>query len=909
MASRTFRILCLLLLALTAVTAHAAQTGSISGVVRSSDGSVLPGVMVNVSGDPLPAGRSEVTGPDGVFNFQRLPPGTYKVQADLTGMGSAQREAIVSVDKDTQLDLELNASLSEAITVSAAAPVIDVKSAEVQVNYTQEVIESLPVARDYKGLFQLAPGVSENNRNVPNAGGSRLDNTFLVDGINITNPHYGDLVPNINEIDIDEVNIKRAGVTAEFGRTGGMVVNAVTKSGTNDFHGQGRFEFQPSNFVADSKHSSVQNTTDREIPAASLGGPLLRDRVWFYGSAGFPTVTTTDRVNNLGRLPDKKDETDEYFLKLTAQPTQNQSLTAAGRTRDTTFKNNGIGASTHQSAGSNDSTDYTIGTLSYTWLLTADSFVEAKYNHDKEENGTSPVTDLGYQPVFNALRPDLNGQFTTTADFLVGGATAPGQIVGGTALAINNQDFTRDETKLTYQIFRNWFGNSHDIRAGVTYNKDSERLERRANGWGTVTWSPTTRLFTASYVSQQPPHTGRGEGYGVFAQDQFSIGDRMTVTAGLLVSKDNYFGEALGSSPGTKRKVKILTFDWDQEIQPRLGITFVPQRAVGDKLYGSFGRYYNTDNKSLVRAASPTRIFTTRATFDATGKLISNVPAANTQSKTIDKGLDPQYTDEFVLGYARPLGTAWSAELWGMYRDVGNIMEDISADGLGNGPFHVAQLPDAYRRYKAVTVELTRLPIDDNLMHLAVNASYTWSRLSGNWDIDFGGDSPFLNSSFIGDGPGVLITDNRDGILRGDRTHVAKIFATVRPLEHLRAGTYVRYQSGGAWEARGLPDANVSSSSYIRYLEPAGSRRMPDWLNVDLLAAYGFTFGPVNLELEGRILNVFDKQVELAVDDRQYLLRVPTDPNAPKPPLNPAFGNGTVFSSPRAYVLTAIARF
>jgi Carboxypeptidase regulatory-like domain/TonB dependent receptor-like, beta-barrel len=905
MASRILHILCGLLLLLTAVTAEAAVTGSISGVVRSADGSVLPGVTVTVSGEALPGGRSAVSGPDGVFNFQRLPPGTYKVAAELSGMGGVQQEAIVAVDKDTQLDLVLKPSMAEAITVSAAAPVIDVKSPEVQINYTAETIEKLPIARDYKGLFQLAPGVSENNRGTaPNAGGSRLDNTFLVDGINITNPHYGDILPDINEIDIDEVNIKRAGVSAEFGRTGGMVVNAVTKSGTNDFHGLARIESQPASFVADSKHATVQNSVDRQVPAGSLGGPLAHDRLWFYGSLAFPKVTTTDRVNNLGAVPDKVDDTKEYFLKLTANPTQSQSLTAAGRTRDTTFNKDGIGASTHPSAGSNNATDYTIGTVTWTWLLTADSFVEAKYNHDKEENSTDPLTHLGYRPTFNPARPDQMGAFTSTPDFLVGGATAPGQTVGGASLAINNQDFTRDEARATYQMFRSWLGGSHDIRAGVTYGKDSERLERRANGWGTVTWNATTRLFTASYVSQQPPHTGRGESYGVFLQDQFSAGDRTTITAGVLVNKDNYFGEALGAAPGTKRKVKILTFDWGQEIQPRLGITFVPHRELGDKLYASAGRYYNTDNKSLVRAASPTRIFTTTATFDAAGNLLRDVPAANTQSKTIDPGLDPQYTDELAAGYARPLGRAWSAELWGMVRNVGNIMEDISADGLGHGPFHVAQLPDAYRRYKAVTLEFTRIPVNDRFKRLAVNASYTWSRLSGNWDIDFGGDSPFLNSSFIGDGPGVLITDNRDGILRGDRTHVVKLFATFQPLEHLRAGTYVRYQSGGAWEARGLPDPTVSSSSYIRYLEPAGTRRMPSWTNVDLVSGYTFNFGRIGLELEGRILNVFDEQVETAVDDRLVLGRpVPYVPN------NPAFGTGTVFTPPRSYVLTAIVRY
>jgi hypothetical protein len=339
-------------------------------------------------------------------------------------------------------------------------------------------------------------------------------------------------------------------------------------------------------------------------------------------------------------------------------------------------------------------------------------------------------------------------------------------------------------------------------------------------------------------------------------------------------------------------------------------MVYVLRPERGDKVYANFGRYYNTENKSLGRAASPTRIFSTNATFDASGVLISDIPAANTQSKTIDKDLDPQYTDEFLAGYATPLTPAWSAEVWAMYRKSGNIYEDISADGLGHGPFHVAQLPDAFRRYKAVTLQVTRRPVDDQLMHLYLDASYTWSRLSGNWDIDFGGNSPFYNSSFIGDGPGVLITDNRDGILRGDRTHVAKIFASVRPLEPLKVGTSIRYQSGGAWEARALPDATVSSSSYIRYLEKAGSRRMEGWLNVDLLTSYDFKLGPVGLTVEGRVANLFDKQAVLAVDDRYFLARTDLAKNPSNTASdNGAFGTATVFSPPRSFILSAIVRF
>jgi hypothetical protein len=888
----------LLLLVLTAAgAAFAAETtGSISGVVRGADGAPLGGVAVTVKGTYLPAGRTVVTDKDGAYNFLRLLPGPYTVSAEVQGMGNVSREAVVALDKDTQVELSLEPRVTEEITVRAAVPLIDVRSTEAQVNFTSEQIENLPVPRTYKGLFQLAPGVAENGRLAPTAGGSRMDNLFLVDGINVTNPHYGDIFPDITELDIKEVSIVRGGVTAEFGRTGGMVVNAITKSGTNDLRGEARGEAQPSSLVADNKNVAVQNTDDRTFYGLALGGPVLHDRLWFYASASRPELNTTDRRNNLGRVPDEDVVTREYFGKLTANPSPTHFINAGLRSRKRSDENAGIGSTANPTVGSTDSRDYLLGTVTWTWNLTADSFVEAKYNHDKEENSTDPTVNLGYRPAFNATRPDRNGLFLSTTDFLVGGATAAGQSVGGASLAVNNQDFLRDEARATFQTFQTWGNTRHDLRTGFTYEQSEERLERRANGWGTVTWNPTTRLFTASYVSQQPPHHGRGTAYGIFVQDQVTFGERWTVTLGVLSNKDDYFGEGLGSTPGTKTKVKILTFDWDQQIQPRIGVSFVPNAGLGDKLYANFGRYYNTENKSLGRAASPTRIFTTRATFDAAGNKLTEVPAANTQSKTIDAGLDPMYTDEYLLGYARPLGTTWSGEIWGMYRDVGNIFEDISADGLGNGPFHVAQLPGAYRRYKAVTLALNRRPVDDRFYSLTVNASYTWSRLTGNWDIDFSstGDSPFYNSSFIGDGPGVLITDNRNGLLRGDRTHVAKLFASIRPFGNWRFGTSTIYQSGGAWEARGLPDPNVSSSSYIRYLEKAGSRRMPGYFGVDLLASYELLFGQTGVELEGRVTNLFDRQVALQVDDRFGL---------------PNFGRGTIFTSPRAYVLSAIVRY
>ncbi|MFP5284394.1 MAG: TonB-dependent receptor domain-containing protein [Thermoanaerobaculia bacterium] len=900
-----------LLLILIVGPALAQTTGSVSGVVQSADGSPLPGVTVTVSGPLLPAGRTAVTDEEGRFSVLRLPPGEYQVSAALEGMGSVTRPAVVALERDTQVNLSLSPTVSEEITVEAALPTIDVKASDVEVNFTSEQVENLPVARTFKGLFQLAPGVSENGRLAPNAGASRMDNTYLVDGINVTNPHYGDILPDVTELDIAEVNIKRGGISAEYGRATGMVVNAITKSGTNDFNGEVRLEYQPSDFVSDSKLSNVQNTRDRELAAGSLGGPILRDNVWFYGSLNFPSETLTDRRNNLGAVPDRDEETEELFGKLTANPVSNHFFNLSARSRDFEIQNDGIGISTHPSAASTSTRDYLLGTFSWVWNLTANSLTEVKLNHNEEKNAGVPVTDLGYRPAFNAARPDLVGRFSTATGLIVGGANAPGQIVGGSDL-LNFQDFERDEARVTFQQFASLGRTRHDIRTGVTYDQSEEVLDRRANGWGVITFSTTSQTFTANYVSIQPPHTGRAETWGVFVQDQIEIGERTTLTAGLLVNRDDYFGEGLGSTPGTKTKVKILRFDWDQQIQPRLGISFIPQPSVGDKLYASFGRYSNTENKSLTRAASPTRIFSTRATFDVNGNLLSEVPAANTQNKAIEAGLDPMYTDELLAGYARPLGDAWSAEIWGMYREVSDIFEDVSADGLGNGPFRVVQLPDAFREYTAATLQVNRRPVDDRFRRLWINASYTWSRLEGNWDIDYA-ESLFYNSSILHDGPGVLITDNREGLLRGDRTHLFKLFATIEPVDRLRVGSYVRFQSGGAWEARAQPATNVTSS-YFRYLEPAGSRRMEDWLNVDLLTSYEFRFGGIGLEVEARIVNVFDEQVELAVDDR-YLLNQPLNPSNPGPnPLlspsnNPAFGQPTQLSDPRAYVLSAIVRY
>ena len=384
----------LLLMLAMAGAAFAQDTGSISGVVRGADGAPLPGVTVTASGPLLPAGRIGVTDEQGAFSILRLPPGDYEVTAELTGMGSVKRPAVVALDRDTQVNLDIKPSIAEEITVTAALPTIDVKSSDVQVNYTNEQIEDLPVARTYKGLFQLAPGVSENGRLTPNAGAARMDNTYLIDGINVTNPHYGDILPNVTELDISEVSIKRGGISAEYGRSAGMVVNAITKSGTNEFRGQFRArvpagELRHRQQDLDAAEHAGARSAGRRARRAHRARPLLVLRL----GEPAPRRTSSTARNNLGAVPDREEETDEYFGKITANPASSHFLAASVRSRDTTTKNAGITANVHPTRGHRRLDRLPARHLHWVWNLTANSLAELKLNHNKEENSGIPITN------------------------------------------------------------------------------------------------------------------------------------------------------------------------------------------------------------------------------------------------------------------------------------------------------------------------------------------------------------------------------------------------------------------------------------------------------------------------------------------------------------------------------------
>ena len=391
----------------SATFASAQETGSISGYTFDATGTAVAGVTITVTGAQLPGARTVTTNDSGFFQVPILLPGSYTVKASKAGVGDSQRTVIVEVSRDSQVDLALGVALQESVAVTAATPRVDLRSTEVNFNFSKELIDQLPLQRTYAGLFQLIPGVAENNSFAPNGGGSRQDNTYLLDGVNITNPGFGYLSTEVNEFDIQEFSVKRGAITAEFGRASGFVTNAVTRSGSNSLSGGARLEVIPSAWIADSD-KRIRSTTSRLVPSVALGGPIRHDQIFFYGSAQATMIDTTDRSNNLGPVPDREQRTYDYFGKITAAPANQHFLSASYRSRPNTDEFAGVGPNDSAAVATNNEGTNRVATATYSWFFSSTGYLDVKYLRLDEQNETVAITDLGFQPTFDVrnLRRD-----------------------------------------------------------------------------------------------------------------------------------------------------------------------------------------------------------------------------------------------------------------------------------------------------------------------------------------------------------------------------------------------------------------------------------------------------------------------------------------------------------------------
>jgi len=328
---RLSRFLVVLVVLLTGLAAFAQVTANLTGTV-TTDNNPLPGATVTITSPQMQGTRTTTSDVNGNYNFAALPPGQYKVVIELQGMQTITRSLQIGVGQTARADANLKMSaVAESITVTAAAPAV-LETTEVQTNMQQSVINKLPTSRTVTGVALLAPGTVANGpRNSLVISGATADqNLIMVDGAVIQENLRGQTHALFIEDAIQETTVLTGAISAEYGRFQGGVVNSITKSGGNEFHGSYRDNLDKPAWKHPSSFGEPRgaNTTN-QVHEATLGGRIIRDRLWFFG-AGRKTKSATNSgyalaggpFQTFGVVTDEK----RWEGKLTGQITPKYSL-------------------------------------------------------------------------------------------------------------------------------------------------------------------------------------------------------------------------------------------------------------------------------------------------------------------------------------------------------------------------------------------------------------------------------------------------------------------------------------------------------------------------------------------------------------------------------------------------------
>jgi len=334
-----FIVLAAIVALVTATPIVAQISGTLAGTV-TQDGAALPGVSVSISSPNLQGTRTAVTNEAGGYNFPALPPGEYTVKFELQGMQPVTRKMTVALAQNVRLDTELKMStVTEAITVTAAAPAV-AETQEVQTTLQHDTIEALPVGRTIVAITQLSPGVSSNGVNGLSISGSMsYDNLYTVNGVVIQENLRGQPENLFVEDAIQETTIQTGAISAEFGNFTGGVVNAITKSGSNEFSGSIRdsitnpswtadgpkFYSQSGTSVVGNNHPDTPNVNNH-VYEGTFNGRILRDRLWFATSGRYAKTTGQGSFSNGNGTYPTSNKNERREARLTGAITASHNL-------------------------------------------------------------------------------------------------------------------------------------------------------------------------------------------------------------------------------------------------------------------------------------------------------------------------------------------------------------------------------------------------------------------------------------------------------------------------------------------------------------------------------------------------------------------------------------------------------
>lgn len=615
-----------------AVPASAQEVrGSIEGYARDAQGAILPGVTVTLTGG---AGVKidAVTDSQGQYRFPSVPPGRYVVSANMQGFAPGKVPDVdVTLGSTKKVDFMLAvASLSETVQVTAASPLVDVKSAARSTNIRAEQIELLPHGRDFSTLVTQASGANNEAKSggIMIDGASAAENRWVIDGTETTDLVHGQSGKNLVSDFVEEVQVRSSGYSAEFGGSTGGVINAVTKSGANTVRGMGLYYFQGSSVQAqpnkslrlDPVNSSIaqywtypKDTYNRNEPGGSIGGPLAMNKAWFW--VGYlPTIQKTQRnvsAATSGLLSANSIGHDQKFLAHNLSANQTAQF---GDKLHTRVSYNNSWSRTEGLLPSITGTDpagvnYTKGTKNPNWTLSgqADYVASQKLFFGlRAAYFTSDTNDFNVPIAPRIIFSNTNIGFVGS-----NGVAVPADLQRASGFANlpagGNNSITRDnQTREFYQADGTWFGHfggEHQLKGGVQIDRRGEDILSGETGHRvTVRWGQPLQGQQGpfGYYSVRSNAAVPAQGFitqgnvksnsvGLFLQDNWTFNNKLTINAGIRTENEKV--PSFTTDAGVP--ANPIAFKFTDKLAPRIGVSYDVRSDGRTKLYGSWGIFYD----------------------------------------------------------------------------------------------------------------------------------------------------------------------------------------------------------------------------------------------------------------------------------------------------------------------------
>ncbi|HEU4625788.1 MAG TPA: TonB-dependent receptor [Steroidobacteraceae bacterium] len=695
-----------ILLALAgATTAYAASgDGSLIGHVTSENRQAVSGAEVVVRNPATGFTRTVKADADGFYRFPYLPVGTYEVEATKDGKSLGSLNAVtVSLGAATTADLALAETLDVVNVVgSRIITAVDVKSTEIATNVSRDELERLPVERNLLSVALLAPGISKGHTfggtsGLSFGGSSVAENTIYINGLNVTDFYNRIGASTVPYAFYKEFQVKTGGYSVEFGRTTGGVINAVTRSGTNEFEFGSEITWEPdflqtrkSDFPGVYGSHDKYNRGNYDVYAS---GPIIRDKLFFfalYEFRDYRPVNTDDAGNNFfdaasddGFYGAKVDWqiNDRNLLELLAFSDKNtQTTDVYGFDSTTGERQQQLNTTFSKSGGRNWAATYTA-------YLTSSLSGKVLYGENQRQASNYGQNDLQC----NRIR-DLRG--ASAVDI---GCT--------TTSSITAREDTRKEARLDFE----WSLGQHQVRFGLDHENNTSDHSQYYPGPDRLLYE--VRRVVAPTLENGAPRpagvtefvrTRQNEVNGTFEtinsayylEDNWSITPRLVLNAGLrLEAFDNR------NSDGDSY-IKM-----DNMLAPRFGFSFDMKGDGRTKLFGNAGRYFlpvaNVINIKQAGGFLDARTWYVFNGFESftyngvtkqrpiLGPQVGGVDTSQGDGTVgdlrgeVDKDMDPVFQDELILGFQTMIDEKWSWGLRGTYRKLHNAIDDMEISSTG----------------------------------------------------------------------------------------------------------------------------------------------------------------------------------------------------------------------------------